>query len=269
MSSDSGLFGPASVTWRVHGDPAYPVATLSGLLLQALHPRAMAVVAQGGGFKADAWGRLNRTGEYLATITYGEETVARRAAARVRGIHRRVYATDPVNGERIRADEPDLLRWVHCSELITVLRVARIGGVGLTGAEEDRYIREQVVAAELVGLAADAVPHDTRDLRAYQREVRPALGLTEAAREGAWAFANPPMAGWVRALTPARPAWHGLAALSFGLLPSWARRMYRLPGLAVTDIAATAGLRALRRTVLVLPEGWRQSPAVRAARAAA
>ena len=269
MSSDSGLFGPASVTWRVHGDPAYPVATLSGLLLQALHPRAMAVVDQGGGFKADAWGRLNRTGEYLATVTYAEENEARRAAARVRGIHRKVYATDPVTGERIRADEPDLLRWVHCSELITVLRVARIGRLGLTDAEEDQYVAEQVVAAELVGLPADDVPHDTRELRDYLRAIRPELALTDAAREGAWAFANPPMAGWVKLLTPARPAWHGLAALSFGLLPSWARKMYRLPGFTVTDMAATAGLRALRRTALVLPQEWRQSPAVRAARAAA
>ncbi len=266
MSGDSGLFGPASVTWRVHGDPSYPVATLSGLLLQALHPRAMAVVDQGGGFKADAWGRLNRTGEYLATVTYGEENEARRAAARVRGIHRKVYATDPGTGERIRADEPDLLRWVHCSELITVLRVARIGRFDLTDADADRYVAEQVVAAELVGLPANAVPHNTRELHDYLRAIRPELGLTEAAREGAWAFANPPMAGWVKLLTP---AWHGLAALSFGLLPTWARKMYRLPGLPVTDVAARAGLRTLRRTALVLPPEWRQSPAVRAARAAA
>src|ERR1700712_4402889 len=67
MSTDGGLFGPDSVTWRVHADPTYAVAGLRGLLLQALHPLAMAAVEQNGGFEADPWGRLTRTSPYIAT----------------------------------------------------------------------------------------------------------------------------------------------------------------------------------------------------------
>jgi uncharacterized protein (DUF2236 family) len=73
------------------------------------------------------------------------------------------------------------------------------------------------------------------------------------------------MPGWVQVLTPARPAWGTLATLGFALLPVWARRMYSLPGLAVTDVAATAGLRAFRAAYLTLPERARWSPIVRAA----
>ena len=84
MGTDGGLFGPDSITWRVHADPTYAVAGLRGLLLQALHPLAMAAVEQNGGFEADPWGRLTRTSQYIATTTFGTEVEALRAAARVR-----------------------------------------------------------------------------------------------------------------------------------------------------------------------------------------
>jgi hypothetical protein len=46
------------------------------------------------------------------------------------------------------------------------------------------------------------------------------------------------------------------------LLPVWARRMYSLPGLGVTDAAATPALRAFRQTMLRLPQRARRSPIV-------
>lgn len=264
---DLGLFGPDSVTWRVHADPVYAVAGFRALLLQALHPRAMAAVAQAGGFDDDPWGRLTRTSQYVATITYGTEREALRAAARVRGIHRRLRATDPFTGEPFRIDSPDLLLWIHCCEIDSLLETTRRGGLELTDAEADRYVAEQVRAAELVGLDASTVPASVAELAEYFRATRPYLALTPEAREGARRLSTPPMATWVRLLTPARPAWHGLAALSMGLLPTWARRMYRLPGLALTDKAATAALRGLRRTALAVPGRWREGPTLRAARA--
>ena len=72
----------------------------------------------------------------------------------------------------------------------------------------------------------------------------------------------PPMPTWVRLLTPARPAWGSLAGLAVATLPRWARRLYRLPGLGVTDAAATAALRAFRQATLTLPQKARRSPIV-------
>jgi len=66
LDADAGLFGPASVTWRIHGDPIMAVAGLRALLLQALHPIAMAGVAQHSSFRTDPWGRLTRTAEFIA-----------------------------------------------------------------------------------------------------------------------------------------------------------------------------------------------------------
>ncbi|SDO86983.1 Uncharacterized conserved protein, DUF2236 family [Nakamurella panacisegetis] len=264
---DHGLFGPDSITWRVHADPTYAIGGLRGLLLQALHPLAMAAVEQNGGFHADPWGRLTRTSEYIATITFAPEREALRAAARVRGIHRKLRGRNPFTGDEFRLDRPDLLLWVHCSEVDSLLSVARRGGLDLTDDEADAYLREQVRSAELVGLAAPDVPSSRAELADYFVRVRPELRLTAAARRGARGVVRPPMPGWVQVLTPARPAWGGLAALSMGLLPGWARRMYRLPDLGLTDLAATGALRALRAGALAVPERFRAGPTLKAAKA--
>ncbi|MET3807302.1 uncharacterized protein (DUF2236 family) [Nakamurella sp. UYEF19] len=267
MDQDRGLFGPDSVTWRVHSDPTYAVGGLRGLLLQALHPLAMAAVEQNGGFDADPWGRLTRTSQYIATITFGTEVEALRASARVRGIHRKLRGTDPFTGEEFRLDRPDLLLWVHCCEIDSLLSTALRGGLELSDVEADAYVAEQIRSAELVGLPAASVPATQAELAEYFSAVRPALKLTKAARRGARGIFTPPMPGWVRLLTPARPAWGGLAALSVGLLPTWARRMYRLPGLGVTDLASTSALRALRTTALAVPERFREGPTLKEAKA--
>ena len=133
MDHDRGLFGPDSVTWKLHADPTFAVGGLRALLLQALHPLPMAAVVQNGGFEADPWGRLTRTSQYLATITYGTEVEALRASARVRGIHRKLRGNDPLTGEEFRLDRPDLLLWVHCCETDSMLSTAVRGRSGAIG----------------------------------------------------------------------------------------------------------------------------------------
>ncbi len=269
MDLDQGLFGPASVTWRLHSDPTFAVGGLRALLMQALHPQAMAAVAQSGGFEAEYWGRLGRTSAYVATITYGTTTEAERVAARVRGIHRKLRGTDPFTGEVFPVDRPDLLLWVHCCEVDSLLSTALRGGMPLTDDGAESYVAEQVRSAVLVGLDAADVPATRAELAKYFRRVRPELRVTKDARRAFRAAVAPPMPGWVQLLTPARPAWGGLAALSIALLPRWARRMYRLPGLGVTDLAATGALRALRTGALALPEGLLEGPVVKEAKSRA
>src|SRR4051795_5985528 len=116
-AADPGLFGPESVTWQLHGDPMMWVAGIRALYLQALHPRAVRGVVQNSDFRRDAWGRLLRTASFVGEITYGTAPAAERAGARIRGIHRRLSATDPDTGERYGVDDPDLLLWVHCAEI--------------------------------------------------------------------------------------------------------------------------------------------------------
>ncbi|WP_375539247.1 oxygenase MpaB family protein [Blastococcus sp. TML/M2B] len=146
-------------------------------------------------------------------------------------------------------------------------RLAAVGrtrraGLALTDDDADRYVAEQVTAAELVGADPAEVPASVAELAAYFERVRPQLAVTPAARDAYRLVVLPPMKTWVRYLTPAQPAWGGLASLAVALLPVWARRMYSLPGLGLTDAAATPALRAFRQGLLLLPQRAQRSPIV-------
>ena len=250
---DLGLFGPESVSWRVHAEPILALAGLRALFLQSLHPRAMFGVAQNSRYREDPYGRLYRTGVYVATVIYGTTTEAQAAGRRLRAIHARMRATDPRTGETYRIDAPDLLRWVHITEVESFVTTARRAGLGLTDAEVDGYYREQLAAATLVGLDPATVPASAAEVAAYYAGVRPELAMTREAAESALFLSAPPLP-YRLGLTPVRLAWFGVAAMAVGLLPTWARRLYGLPGLPTTGPAAALSARTLRLALRALPE---------------
>jgi uncharacterized protein (DUF2236 family) len=266
LDPDPGLYGPDSLSWRVNGDPSMALAGLRALLLQALHPLAMAGVAAHSDFREDPWGRLFRTADYVGVTTFGTTAEARRAGAKVRGIHRRLRGVEPESGQEYRVDDPELLRWVHCVEVESFLSTAVRCGLRLSPAEQDEYYAEQTVGATLVGLDRAYVPGSVREMEQYFADVRPQLRATRAARDAAAFVLWPPMPALVQLGTPARPAWVAMAAAAGAMLPRWARRMYRLPGLPTTDLAATAAGLAFRSGVLVVPEALREGPHLKAAR---
>jgi uncharacterized protein (DUF2236 family) len=243
------------------------LAGLRALLLQALHPLAMSGVAQHSDFRQDPWGRLFRTAEYVGVTTFGTTAEARRAGAKVRGIHRKLGGIEPESGRAYRVSDPDLLRWVHCVEVESFLTTAVRCGLRLSAAEQDRYYGEQTRNAELVGLDAGTVPASVAEMAGYFRAIRPELRATRAARDAATFVLWPPMPALVQLGTPARPAWVALAAAAGAMLPRWARRMYGLPGLPTTDVAATAAGLAFRSGLLVVPDSLRQGPHVKQAHA--
>jgi uncharacterized protein (DUF2236 family) len=146
-AADDGFFGPASVTWRVSADLASPVAGLRSLLLQALHPLAMAGVDQHSGWRRDPVGRLAATSAFLATVIFGERAVAARAAARVRRIHDHVRGVDVVTGRPYAAGDPALLLWVHVALVQSSLAAGWAFGTPLSAQDSDRYVAEMMVAA--------------------------------------------------------------------------------------------------------------------------
>ena len=125
MADEHGLFGPDSVSWRVIGHPAALVGGMRALLLQALHPLAMAGVAQHSNYLEDPMRRLRRTAGYVSTVTFGTHAEAEAAAAVVRGVHKHVHGTDPVTGRRYSASDPATMVWVHCVEVHSFLAAYR------------------------------------------------------------------------------------------------------------------------------------------------
>jgi uncharacterized protein (DUF2236 family) len=263
---DLGYFGPDSVTWRLHADPMQWVGGVRALFLLSLHPLAMAGVDQHSTYREDPIGRLQRTGDYLAAVTFGTKAEADRAAARVRGVHRRVKGVEPESGTPYWAPDPELLLWVHCGEIDSFLTVGRRAGIRVSAADADRYVAEQVTAAGLIGIPRELVPSTTAELDDYFALARSDLRTTAAARATArWLFV-PPMPTLVQLATPARAVWASAAGLAFATLPRWARRMYGSPGLPTTDLGASLTLRSLRAASVVLPPQLREPPAYRAAK---
>ena len=263
--SDLGLFGPDSVTWRLHADPIMWMAGFRALLLQMLHPRALAGVLQNSNFRSDPWGRLIRTARFYGEVVYGPTPVARKAGAHVRRLHSRLSAVDPGTGEAFRVDDPELLRWVYVTATESFCSTALRGGMALSGEDVDRYYDEQRVVAEMVGLEPDSVPATPAEIAAYYERVRPELRADADARATA-RFLTLPTFPWRLGWTPVRPLWIGVAAYGFSLLPPWARRLYGLPGLATTDLTATLTTRALCTFARALPANLMEGPIHRAAR---
>ena len=266
-AGDVGLFGPDSVTWRVHGDPSMLLAGFRALLLQAVHPLVMAGFDANSRFRDDPWGRLQRTGEWVGTVTYGTTADAERAGRAVRAVHARLKpGVEPETGLPYRVDDPALLTWVHNTEVESFLSTYRRCGGRLRRGEGDTYVDEMRASAALVGLDPEHVPRTEAEIAQYYQQVRPQLRVTAVARRNAlWGFA-PPMPTWVSVATPARPTWAALVAIAAGMLPRWARRLYGLPGLPTTDLSATVAGRVVRRALLTVPQRWVESPVHRSAR---
>ncbi|MFJ1538077.1 oxygenase MpaB family protein [Micromonospora chalcea] len=272
-TDDLGLFGPGSVTWKVHEEPILIVAGLRSLYLQALHPRAMAGVAQNSNYRSDAWGRLVRTATYVGTTIYGTTAEAQAAGRRVRARHARMRATDPFTGEEFRVDEPELLRWVHVTEVESFVSTARRAGLTLTDDEVDGYYTEQRRSAALVGLDPDDVPGTAAEVADYYRDVRPQLRMTREAAETALFLTAPPIP-WKLSLParvglnlgPPRWAYLGIAATALGMLPPWALRLYGGLGLPTTALSADLSARALRLALAAVPRRYREGPLQQAAK---
>ena len=217
---DGGLFGPGSVVWRVHRDRSFPLAAIRSLMVQALHPLAMAGVAQHSNWQHDPFGRLAATAGYVLTVTYGDTAAAESAAARVRAVHTHVRGTDEVTGLAYRAEDPELLLWVHAGMVDSIVHVVQRYGRSLDAADADRYVAEMVRFAEIIGVPASRIPASVDALRQYLESVE-LRQATPAALEAIGMVLDPPGLD-----ADTRELWHDLGRVAVGTLPTWARSMY-------------------------------------------
>lgn len=171
---DPGLFGPQSVCWRVHGDfTSMLIGGISALLLQLLHPLALAGVWDHSNFRKDLIGRLRRTGQFVAGTTFGSTRDTEWLIEKVRKVHLHVVGVAP-DGRPYAASDPDLLTWVHVAEVSSFLAAhLRYHDPHMTPADQDRYYDEVALTAERLG--ARGVPRDRAEIAAYLEAARPEL----------------------------------------------------------------------------------------------
>jgi uncharacterized protein (DUF2236 family) len=244
-----GYLGPDSVAWTVVGHPVSLVGGLRALIVQSLHPLAMAGVAQHSDYRTRALDRLRRTAYYVTATTFGDRATADAAAARVRRVHRKIRGIDPVTGRAYSADDPETQLWVHCVEWHSFLAAYRAYGGRLTAEEQDRYHAEGARVAPLVGLPEAMVPRTVAEQRDYFASVRPQLVASVEARQAIDFVLRPPL---TRDLLPLQIPIRLVARAALAIVPRDLRRLARVDQPRALDAVTVAAVRPAA-ALLTLP----------------
>jgi len=242
---DLGYFGPESVSWQVHREVTVLFGGARAVLMQAAHPLVIAGARETGMYERNPWKRLQRTLMLTYAITFGSKAEAQAAADRINEVHARVKGIDPVTGLPYDALDPKLLLWVHACLVDSALLFERLTVGRLDHEGRQRFLEEQLLAAEMVGIPGAMVPPTVPALGAYVREVIDSgiLSVTDAARRVADLFRDPPSdAQW-------RPVLGAVSRLAFATLPPALRDLYGIrvgPAKIAAMSASFAALRLLR-----------------------
>jgi uncharacterized protein (DUF2236 family) len=217
-----GLFGPNSVAWRVHGDvTTMMIGGVAGLLLQMLHPAVLAGVWDHSNFRHDMAGRLRRTARFIALTTYGSREEAGAAITRVRAVHSGIGGT-LLDGTSYRADDPELLAWVHVTEVSSFLAAwIRYAEPSMPRARQDLYFAEVAKIAEALG--ADPVPRDRAGAETLIEAMKGRLHADARTREVAKLLLSQHAENLVT-----EPLLRLTLQAGVDLLPDWGRRMHGL-----------------------------------------
>ena len=254
VSGDVGLFGPTSVTWRVHADSSMLIGGIRALLLQTMHPLAMAGVADHSAYRTDPTGRLWRTASFVGTTTFGTTDEAHHAVKIVKNVHKRVVGQAP-DGQPYAANDPHLMAWVHHTLVESFLvSYQRYGSTDLSADDADRYVAEQARLADVMGVESPA--RSVGELRAAMSTIRAELKAGAQARNAIRFLLVPPLP------LAARGPYAVLCAAAVGLLPGWVRWDLRIPYFPITErLAVRPATKALSAVI-----GWAMSaPASNAA----
>lgn len=242
---DAGLFGPGSAAWEVHADfIVMLIGGMSALIMQSLHPGALAGVWDHSNFRDDIKGRLSRTAFFIAATTYGPKQMAMDSIHHVRMVHEKIFGYDQFS-KPYRANDPHLLAWVHLTEVTSFLRAYKTYDNPRFAVErQNEYFSEMSLIGESLGCAA--LPKNmlgsNNQINSYLGElycgerVKLVLGLLE----------NYP----VQALY--KPVYGLIMRAALMNLPDWALSLIgRKPFRAIDRLITTIAVRAIAHQVSI------------------
>ena len=236
----------------VHADASMFIGGLRSLLIQSLHPLAIAGVAGHSDYRKDPWGRLQRTADFLAATSFGPADEARRIVDRVKAVHTKVngIASD---GRSYSATDPHLLKWVHVAEIDSFLYAyQKFGKAPLDQEGRDGYVKDAAYIASALGVVNP--PTTEIELRTMLNAYRPELKSTRESRDAArYLLLKPPLQGASKVI------YWLLVIATVSTLPVWARVPLRVAYLPVVEPvllrplghAITIGLRWVTSTPIV------------------
>lgn len=243
VRSTNALYAMDSVIWRVHGDvTTMMIGGVTALLLQMLHPAALAGIWDHSNFRQDMLGRLRRTARFIAVTTYGDKADAQSAIDRVIQVHTLVEGKLP-NNRQYKANDPDLLAWVHICEALSFLDAwIAFGEPKMSRADQDRYFAEFAGIARALG--ADPIPETRADAEAlvtsYMSELSSDARTRKVARMVLTQPAPSPSLTVVQAI---------LMRAAIDTLPPWAKRMHGLSGPGLSRPLVRGSARSIARSM--------------------
>ncbi|WP_109211751.1 MULTISPECIES: oxygenase MpaB family protein [Microbacterium] len=242
---DAGWFADGGPVWTVHAGTGTFVAGIRALLIQALHPGAMAGVHDYSRYRDDPIGRLTGTVRWIICVTYGSREQAARETARVARLHERVRGSyESASGERsYSAADADLVEWVHLAFTEAFLGAHERWGGAIPGGP-DAYVAEWSQAGRLMRLADP--PLTERDLHARMDGYleRGELRRDERVDDVVRFLRKAPFHGVMR------PAYRVLFAAAVASLPVRYRRLLGLrrspfPVITLTRVVLSVSAKAL------------------------
>jgi uncharacterized protein (DUF2236 family) len=254
-SVEEGLFGPGSQSWRIDGEVLVLAGGTCALLMQLAHPAVAAGVLDHSDFQANPFARLRRTLNASFAVVFGTHAEAERALRRVNAIHCAVRGTVPETGEEYRAEDPQLLLWVHATLIDTALRVYDRYVAPLSADEQQAYHAEARKVALRLGVPDHDLPLTLVELRAEMDRLMAdgTVSVSPTARSLAPSILYP-------SSFPPRFIWDGMHLISASVMPGPIRRGY---GIAWSPRRA-AGMRRVagmtRRLLPLLPDALRRVP---------
>jgi uncharacterized protein (DUF2236 family) len=233
---DEGYFGPGSAVWEVHSGIPTVVAGIRALLMQTLHPGAMAGVHDHSRYREDPLGRLAGTVRWVLTTTFADRAQAEAACAWVTRLHGRVrgsYTGDDGTTIAYTADDADLIGWVHCVFADAFIGSHETWGGPVPGGS-DQYVREWARAGELMGMVEP--PRSRAELDAAIASFLPVLRRDARVDDAVRWLRRPPLGRGVG------PAYRILFAGAVASLPDPYRELLglrrpRWPAIALTGLA--------------------------------
>ncbi len=252
-----GIFGPASISWKVNRESALFLAAGRAALLQLAHPWVAAAIAEHSTTLADPIGRFHRTFRVMFTMVFGSLEQALAVSRRLHGRHSSITGNLPeavgrfAEGSSYEANEIDALRWVYATLVDSALIAYELVLPPLTEAEREQYYAESKTLAALFGIPRQDLPSHWLDFKTYFDSTCESslLAVSSDTRHMAHQLQGD-SGSWMRL-----PFWY--TALSTRLLPTRLREEFQLAYGDREELCATRAIRWLPRIYRRLPPSVR------------
>jgi uncharacterized protein (DUF2236 family) len=224
-AGEPALLMPDSISWRVFKNPlALFVGGVAAVILELAEPRIRAGVWEHTTFQRKPLLRLQRTGLAAMVTVYGPRSQAEAMIAGVRRIHDRISGLTHA-GQAYRANDPELLDWVHATASFGFLQAYNMYVRKLDNTERNSFYAESEPSARLYG--ALGAPTSEQELAALFEKMRHKLEPSPTVIEFLDIMRSAPILPLPRPLAAVQSL---LVMAAIGIVPEWVRERLGLTG---------------------------------------